>query len=226
MKPRLLAIGDIHGCFKPFRIMVEEEIRLSKTDKLILLGDYIDRGQQSKEVVDYIMRLMGDGYDIVALRGNHEDMFLKGLVEDYYLFNWLMNGGYETMDSFNITHPDQMPADYLRFFRNLKLYYPYQNFLFVHAGFNDEAADPFKDEYHMVWRRLYYYTHPLLKDKTIVHGHRAEGLEYLRMCIDSNARVIDVDTGCVYTDIPELGHLSAVDLTNRKIYSVRNEEVG
>ncbi|MFA5814000.1 MAG: metallophosphoesterase [Bacteroidales bacterium] len=74
MNQRLLAIGDIHGCFNAFRTLVEQKIQIKKRDKIILLGDYIDRGTHSKEVVDYIFDLQNKGFDIVPLIGNHEAM--------------------------------------------------------------------------------------------------------------------------------------------------------
>ena len=71
---RLFAIGDIHGCFDSFQELIENKIQLSKNDRLVLLGDYIDRGPKSKEVIDYIINLQAKGYNIIALAGNHEVM--------------------------------------------------------------------------------------------------------------------------------------------------------
>jgi serine/threonine protein phosphatase 1 len=76
MNNRLFAIGDIHGCFDSLRELVENKIQLQKEDKLILLGDYIDRGNKSKEVVDFIIELSKNGYDVIPLMGNHEAMLL------------------------------------------------------------------------------------------------------------------------------------------------------
>ncbi len=76
MNSRLFAIGDIHGCFDSLKELVENKIQLQKDDKLILLGDYIDRGDKSKEVVDYIIGLLENGFDVIPLMGNHEAMLL------------------------------------------------------------------------------------------------------------------------------------------------------
>ena len=70
------SISDIHGCFNTFRHLVEEGIKLTKSDQLFLLGDYVDRGPYSQEVLDYIMHLMDRGYHIFPLRGNHENDLL------------------------------------------------------------------------------------------------------------------------------------------------------
>ena len=77
MNNRLFAIGDIHGCFDSLKELIEHKIHLQKNDKLILLGDYIDRGDKSKEVIDFIIKLQEDGYDLVPLLGNHESMLLN-----------------------------------------------------------------------------------------------------------------------------------------------------
>lgn len=76
---RLFAIGDIHGCFDSLKELVESNIQLDKNEKLILLGDYIDRGNKSKEVVDYIIDLLEKGYDVIPLIGNLNYYFLKHL---------------------------------------------------------------------------------------------------------------------------------------------------
>ena len=90
MNSRLIAIGDIHGCFDALRELIEQKVRLVKTDKLILLGDYIDRGDQSKAVVDYIIQLSQGGFDIFPLMGNHEAMLLDTLENESNLVEWLL----------------------------------------------------------------------------------------------------------------------------------------
>jgi serine/threonine protein phosphatase 1 len=76
---RLFAISDIHGCYRTFYDLVIRKINLKKSDRLILLGDYIDRGDQSKEVVDFIIDLKEKGFDLTMLKGNHEAMLLRVL---------------------------------------------------------------------------------------------------------------------------------------------------
>ena len=153
MKERLLAIGDIHGCFDQLRIMVEERIKIRKSDRLILLGDYIDRGSKIRETTDYIIDLIEAGFDVIPLIGNHESMMLESIENPRHLSGWFMNGGYDTLFSFGIESPDKLKKKYLDFFRNLQYYYIQDEFIFVHAGFNDESADPLEDKYHMLWSK-------------------------------------------------------------------------
>ena len=123
MRERLLAIGDIHGCMDPFRELVEKKIRIRKSDRIVLLGDYIDRGYQSREVVDYIIDLQNQGFDIIPLMGNHESMLIDSLGSEQSMYNWSMNGGSETLFSFGIKSSIELEFKYLQFFENLLFYY-------------------------------------------------------------------------------------------------------
>lgn len=220
MTQRLIAIGDIHGCFDPFRELVENKIEIRHSDKLVLLGDYIDRGFQSREVVDYIIGLQEKGFDIIPLIGNHESMLLDALDDDVFLSNWFMNGGYETMVSFEIVSLRELHPEYIGFFRRLLFYYSFNQFLFVHAGFNDEISNPFEDRYQMIWTRREKYTNPVLTDKTIVHGHTPIPLLICQQIIISGSKVINIDTGCVYGEPGGYGCLSAIELYSGKLFSV------
>ena len=151
--------------------MIEEKIQITKSDKVVLLGDYIDRGSQSKEVIDYIIELQNNGFDIVPLLGNHEAMLLDAFDKDERLSLWIKNGGSETLRSFGISSLKNLAPRYLQFFNKLPYYFAFEDYLFVHAGFNDEIEDPFNDSYHMIWRCRVKYFHSYLKGKTIIHGH-------------------------------------------------------
>lgn len=218
MDKRLFAIGDIHGCFDALKELVECKIQLAQNDKLILLGDYIDRGDKSKEVVDYIIDLQERGYNIIPLIGNHELLLLKAFDDEKNKYKWLLNGGGETLKSFGIDSIKEILSKYLDFFKNLKSYFSIENNLFVHAGFNDKIVNPFQDTYSMVWESQVEYFNPLLVGKTIIHGHRPITVEQCIKQIDCHNRVICIDTGCVYADSVGNGKLTALELATRKLY--------
>jgi len=220
MNNRLFAIGDIHGCFDALKNLIEHKIILSKNDKLILLGDYIDRGIQSKEVVDYIITLIEKGYDIIPLMGNHESILLEVLENEEYLSKWIRNGGTETMNSFGITSLKQLNNRYVLFFKVLKLYYSIDNFLFVHAGFNDTCQNPFSDFYEMLWSRNQIYLHPLLRNKTIIHGHTPITETHCQQLVNERVQTISIDTGCVYSNRPGFGRLTALEVYSYNLFSV------
>lgn len=216
MAGRLFAIGDIHGCFDQFRTLFEVKIKARNEDRIILLGDYIDRGEKSREVIDYIMSLQENGFDIITLLGNHEVMLLDALdLGDPSL--WLWNGGSETLRSFNINSLNELDQKYVSFFENLKWYYDYDKFLFVHAGFNDTFKNPFEDKLSMVWIRRENYFNSMLKDKIIVHGHSPVPIEICKENILLRKNVINIDTGCVYKG-EGLGKLTAIELNSMTLY--------
>lgn len=220
MQNRVFAIGDIHGCFGQFKELVEQHIVLSKSDKLILLGDYIDRGNNSKEVIDYIIHLQKSGYDIIPLMGNHEAMLLDALSDRSALTLWFINGGDKTMQSFGISRLTELAPFYIDFIRNLEYYYEIENSLFVHAGFNDSIEDPFSDKRSMLWASRQEYQHPLLKEKTIVHGHKTVKLSSLIESLNKHAKVVNIDTGCVYSLLEGYGRLTAFQVNSFSIISI------
>lgn len=217
---RLFAIGDIHGCFDSLKELIETKIKLTKNDKLVLLGDYIDRGNMSKEVVDYIIDLIQKGFDIITLLGNHEMLLLDALEDEKNKSKWIQNGGSETLKSFKIESIKGLSTEYLEFIKNLKSYYSFQEFLFVHGGFNDELVNPFQDTYSMIWKSRTAYSNPIFTDKIIVHGHRPISIEFCRRQLSENKQVINIDTGCVYKEKVGLGILTAIELYSGKLFLV------
>lgn len=220
MNKRLFAIGDIHGCYEVFKTLVEQNIRIQKSDKIILLGDYIDRGTHSKEVVDYIIDLQNKGFDIVSLIGNHEVMLLDASNNNDLLSKWIQNGGSETLKSFGIISLKSLETRYLEFFKGLNYYFVFEEYLFVHAGFNDKINNPFGDRYHMIWECKENYKHPSLKNKTIVHGHSPISETLCKEKLQRNNQVINIDTGCVYTGKVGYGKLTAIELYSRVLFSI------
>jgi serine/threonine protein phosphatase 1 len=219
---RLLAISDIHGCFDAFYEMVINRIKLNKSDRLILLGDYIDRGDKSKEVIDFILDLQNTGYDLVPLAGNHEVMLVDSFLNKELLPLWYMNSGGTTLLSFNLTDVDEFENRYIEFFKNLRFFEIIGNYIFVHAGFNDYALDPFSDTHGMVWECRKRYCNPVFEDKIIVHGHRPKKLDHVKRMIDEKSKVIPIDTGCVYEKELGYGILSALEINNMNLITVEN----
>ena len=128
MNTRLFAIGDIHGCFDSLKRLIEETIQINHGDKVILLGDYIDRGTQSKEVVDYIIELQDKGFDVISLLGNHEAMLLDAYKNNDAVPPWIQNGGAETLKSFGINSPTNLQSKYIDFFKSLNPFYSIEEY--------------------------------------------------------------------------------------------------
>jgi serine/threonine protein phosphatase 1 len=219
---RLFAISDIHGCFKPFYELIVNCIKLKKSDQLILLGDYIDRGNQSKEVIDFILDLKKSGFNISPLAGNHEVMLLDSFYNPEILPLWLMNSGMSTLSSFGIQNIKEIDSYYLEFFTSLEFYRIIDNIVFVHAGFDDLAIDPFADKHSMVWECRTSYQNPVLAGKTIIHGHRPKKVSYIKNLITEKSKVIPIDTGCIYGKELGYGNLSALEIYSMTLYSAPN----
>lgn len=216
----LYAISDIHGCFTPFHDLVVNRLRLKKSDKLILLGDYIDRGFDSRQVIDFIIDLIRSGFDVTPLKGNHELMLTGAYNNPAEMPLWIMNSGITTLASFGISDIKDIPSEYIAFFEGLGYYQRTGNFIFVHAGFNDHIEDPFSDTFTMVWESSFVYNHPLLAGMTIIHGHRPKSLEYINRQIKGKSKVIPIDSGCVYGKEMGYGYLSALDVESMELISV------
>jgi serine/threonine protein phosphatase 1 len=221
-------IPDIHGCAKTLRALIEDLIQPSKHDWLYFLGDYIDRGPSSKEVVDYIMYLQKEEYNIRTLLGNHEDYLLKSYADELNLKSimgikqtnkkkkeWLFHGGKDTMQSFGISDLRDFPADYLEWMKNLEYYIELENYFLVHAGFNFKLKDPFEDKDSMLWIREYEIDKKKIGHKRIVHGHVPVSLEFIDLNIKNKSyKYIDLDNGCYMTRRDGFGNLVALELNS------------
>jgi len=217
------AIADIHGCNRTFNRLLEM-IGLRCTDTLFLLGDLIDRGPDCKGVIETVIGLLAEGYDIRSCLGNHEDMMLqavhKGIFED--LLEWLENGGDATLESYGVERPQYIPEAHLQFLESLPLYHVSDGFVFVHAGIDCTLADPFSPEgrEYMLWDRTGKMDIGKLGGRRLVTGHSTRTLEEIRKSVRKNH--LRIDNGCVYTGFPDKGNLVALDLDSRELFVQAN----
>lgn len=193
MKNIYYAIGDIHGCSQHLKAMlklIDEHINRQDDDvigNIVFLGDYVDRGPDSKGVIDIIRApSTNPRLNKIALKGNHEAM-----MNDHMIL-WITNGGRETLHSFN----DNIPEDVLEWADNLPLMHVTKNIIFVHAGLNPQRTIEEQTETDLLWIRW-----PFLKSeenpwgKTIVHGHTPVAT------LKTDSWKINVDTGAVFYGI-------------------------
>jgi serine/threonine protein phosphatase 1 len=218
---RLLAISDIHGCFNTFYELVVNTIGLTRSDKLVLLGDYIDRGPYSREVIDFIIDLRENNFNVVPLAGNHEQMLVDAFRDPHVLPLWLMNSGITTLESLHIRSITDIDAKYISFFTGLSYYEIVRDNIFVHAGFNDLAEDPFSDFDGMIWQSKTGYSNPVFKGKRIIHGHRPKTIAYVTKMMSDGSNVIPIDTGCVYDEEDDYGYLSAIEINSMELISIK-----
>jgi serine/threonine protein phosphatase 1 len=210
---KIFAIGDIHGCLEKLEDLMSKIVIDRHKDTIVFIGDYIDRGKSSKEVVDYVIKLQNQCKKVVCLLGNHEQMFmhyLDGVNEGLYLGN----GGRATLDSYDILVSDniekrkaKVPLEHRKFFKSLLPYYETDKYIFVHAGIrpevplNEQAIDD------LLWIRFEFIHNENDFGKTVVFGHTP----MRDLMIDKNK--IGIDTGAIYG-----GKLTCVELPDVKIY--------
>jgi serine/threonine protein phosphatase 1 len=200
----IYVIGDIHGCLKPLQQLMGL-IKPGEGDQVIFVGDYIDRGPDSKGVVEYLLSLKGN---LVFLMGNHERMFLDYLKGKNRLL-YLVNGGGSTLRSYG--GASMVPEDHLEFFENLHLSCQAQEYLFVHAGIRPGVPLERQNPEDLLWIRDEFIHHRGRFAKTIVFGHTP--MEEVLMLPDR----IGIDTGCVYG-----GKLTCLVLPSHELIQVKN----
>ena len=225
-------IGDIHGCIRTFRSLAEEKIRLNAGDSLYLLGDYIDRGPDSKAVIDYILDLRKNKIDVIPLMGNHEFMLLASMKDREFFRLWMLNAGFTTLRDFGIEEEQRgpeatflIPRPYRDFFRELFHFQEAKGYFLTHACFEGRTENPLDDTDSMIWRRTESYNRDFLKGRVLIHGHTPASLEDIRRRVEDPQSVIfNLDGGCVYSANPRLGHLVGMELNTRKLFWERNRE--
>lgn len=177
--------------------------------KFVFVGDYIDRGPNSRKVVDRLIAFQ-DEVDAVFLRGNHEQMLLDAVERGNFSL-WLMNGGRRTLNSYGIRgQTTNFPEDHLAFYRNTKLYYDTEDYFFVHAGLSpaktiEESLNNDEQIKEFLWERSHLNAFETPWEKTVVFGHTP------RPNPIKKDHMLGIDTGCVY-DRVGYGKLTAVKL--------------
>ncbi|MFH1119944.1 MAG: metallophosphoesterase family protein [Bacteroidota bacterium] len=219
-------IPDIHGCKRSLLSLIETQIMPSKEDKLFFLGDFVDRGPDSKGVLDYVMGLQEQGYSIIALKGNHEEFFVNSYDEEKEIKNflffkqanksktqWLKHGGTEAMQSFGTENLLDIPEHYIQWMRNLPNYYELDKFVLVHAGLNFEIPNPYEDTQTMLWVREFKVRSYKIGYRRVIHGHVPVSLDFIDLTIKSSGYpFIDLDNGCYMSDRSGFGNLLALEL--------------
>ena len=226
----IFAIGDIHGCLKQL-ISLQKKILNTKgfnkdNDLLVYIGDYIDRGPHSKDVINQIIKFQNENIKSVFLMGNHEQVMID------FLFNkinnlkyWLNLGADQTFKSYKIEVAEfikdgfgddkidrlrsvllnELSDEHIHFLKNLRLSYSVGNYLFVHGGINPEKTLKDQDKMDLLWSRSEKFFDKNFKfEKIIVHGHTPE-----EKVINFPYR-INVDIGCFFS-----GKLSCVCLNDK-----------
>lgn len=214
---RMIVLGDIHGCYHTMCDLFKKLDYSSKTDMLVFIGDYIDRGPHSAKVVETIRRMQQQlGKDkVVCIRGNHEQFAIDtdGVVDPL----WAWNGGMQTVLSYS-DNPAQLQSD-IAWFRSLPLYYETEDIIFCHAGLSHpKLSDNSKDD--LLWGRDWIDRDFREREKLVVFGHTPKETH---LPYQTKSKDICIDCGCVFG-----GRLCAyvidIETGNRSFVSVKKSE--
>ena len=214
--PRVYAIGDVHGCAQELRALIAQ-LPIDSEATVVFLGDYVDRGPDSKGVVDQILALSRH-CQVVALKGNHEGLFLEFLdrPESAGAALFILNGGATTLASYDDGAGGyRVPPEHAQFYRDLKLSWETDRHFFVHAGVPERplaALNASEDEETLTWVREPFLSSDYRWEKTIVHGHTPVRQAEVR----SNR--VNLDTGCVFG-----GRLTALEVNSMKFFAVARD---
>ena len=212
---RTLAVGDIHGCLTSLTTLMGA-VPLSEGDRLVLLGDYIDRGPDSKGVIDWVLETRRT-MEVVALRGNHEEMMLKSRVDASVASSWANFGGFEALDSYGTTFLDDwvsaVPRSHWEFLENLPAYFETDTHIFVHGSVNRSKTMLEQNEYEIIWGRKFGMSRHV-SGRPVICGHTPEedgeiGVYTWGYCID---------TGCCRGD-----WLSCLDVGSLEFWQANEE---
>ena len=212
------AITDIHGGNLTFQALLRK-IDLRHSDRLFLLGDYVDRGPDSIGVLETICTLMSAGYDIRPLRGNHDEMLLQTVVNNNYEYSesYYQAFGKNTLFTAGINDFNSFPSKYLNLIESMPYIHVEPDYVFVHAGLNMKVSDPIKntENIDMIWNRCNSVEIRKLGGRQLVTGHMIRMLDDIRRSICSAH--ICLDNGAFTRQQPEMGNLVALNLDTKEL---------
>lgn len=219
---RQLLIGDIHGCNTTF-IRLLERIDLQKNDQLIILGDVINKGPDSKSVIDKIIELQNSEFKVFVLRGNNESLLLKVLKKNEPRIERLAS----RFGVISLFKRDRwvLKKRYKVFLKSSLHYIESDSFYAVHAGFDYSSEEPFNDTFPMLWMRDFKANKHLQNLKPVIHGHKVLPYKKISKNIKKGKFNIPIDNGCVLgNENEDFGRLLCLDFTNKILYSEENAE--
>jgi serine/threonine protein phosphatase 1 len=215
MPPRVIAIGDIHGCVAALRTVLEA-IRPQSDDALVVLGDCIDRGPDSREVIDELLELR-EKCNLIPLLGNHEEMMLNVLDGKPQPDDWLQCGGAATVKSYRGTDGQvlSIPDDHVDYIRSWGDFYETDSHFFAHASYEPERPLAQQHWQTMRWQSLKFgIPESHVSGKTAIVGHTSQKSgEILNV-----GHLVCIDTYCWGG-----GWLTALDATSGQVWQAARD---
>ena len=216
---RRFAISDIHGCSKTFKALLEQ-VHLKKGDQLFLLGDFVNRGPDSAGVIEQVLELEKDGYQVYSLRGNHDQMILDAAEKSGDKLKKVL----EDNNSLSLLKGDKLRKRYKEFLENTLYYIEVDDYYLVHAGFDFHADEPFENYNAMMNIPKFKAKKKWLKGKKVIHGHNPKILSKIMNKIKKGKKRIHIDNGCANYKTKGQGNLLCFNLDSKAISVQQNVE--
>jgi serine/threonine protein phosphatase 1 len=205
------AIGDIHGCFDKLKSLIAacELVRAGRDARFVCIGDYVDRGPDTRRVMDFLIHKQSHEKDrFICLRGNHEEMLSRAADTDRSdsdLMTWWANGGEQTLDSYGVNDPSAIPDDHLALIQALPMTFSDEKRLYVHAGIRPGVSVAAQSEMDLLWIREPFLSSDVSHGAFVVHGHtptksRLPDLRANRLNIDTGACFGGPLTAALFSD--------------------------
>jgi serine/threonine protein phosphatase 1 len=188
-------VGDVHGCLDMLKRLMGSIGWSPEADRLIFLGDFIDRGSQSRGVVEYVMEIAKLSERVECLMGNHEQILLD-FMDGKDTNTFFLNGGVATLNSYRSEQQKYggflIPDEHLAFFRSLKLLIELEDYYVVHAGLRPGVAIESQSTEDLLWIRDSFIFSNHAFGKRVIFGHTP----FAQPLVMENK--IGLDTGAVY----------------------------
>ncbi|MFT4590092.1 MAG: serine/threonine protein phosphatase 1 [Limisphaerales bacterium] len=191
---RTLAIGDIHGC-RDALVALMKAVKPTPDDRLVFIGDYIDRGPDSKGVIDWILKHR-DKRETITLRGNHEIMMLDARRSKFDFSLWIPAGASETLTSYGVATEvgwiEQVPPEHWDFINQTRPWFETDTHIFVHAALIHDLDMNEQPDEVIYWNKFESMRLPHKSGKVVVCGHTRQSLGEIKtaghaVCIDTAA---------------------------------------
>jgi serine/threonine protein phosphatase 1 len=169
-----IAVGDVHGCHDKLTALLARcrDYADGRPHRFVFIGDYIDRGPDSRGVLDLLIQLQASAdTPPIFLRGNHEQMFLDGLRDSAAEAHWFSNGGDATLASYGAFPTAELPATHIAFIERTQLSFDDGQRFFVHAGINPDRPLTHQDPHDLLWIRQPFLSSEKAFGRLLIHGH-------------------------------------------------------
>lgn len=211
--PRTIAIGDIHGCSKALLRLISA-IEPEPADRIVTLGDYVDRGPESRAVIDFLLEFRST-CELVPILGNHDEMLLEA-VHGKDPDGWLRCGGLETLRSYGTEFDlEAIPGDHVEFLESCLDYLETETHIFTHANYHDSVLMSEQNDGRLRWESLSWSSPgPHCSGKRVILGHSSQ----------KSGKILDLGhLVCIDTYCYGGGWLTALDVDSNQVWQADRE---